>query len=219
MLQENGVCQSQVHEDVDPQNYIRTVFTPYDDGLAAYIALLSGAKKSIYVATYSMTDKSIVDKLIELKNLRNVQIHILLDFSETQGRSAGSEEAAISALKQAGIEVVTGNSERAHQLMHDKYTVIDDEWVESGSWNYTRAANKQDNVFDIIRSPKRARLFKNNWERMYAVMKAQQTQRERSELFKSISFVLLATAILGLLAVGVILAWQLKRKQKKSTNR
>ncbi len=201
-------CFSEPPAEVDPQDYIQTVFTPYEDGFAAYNAFLDRARKSVYVAGYSFGDKSIVDKLIELKTSRNVDVHVLLDFSQTQGRSASSETSLINALRQAGIEVIAGSSEKSHQLMHDKYTIVDDEWVESGSWNYTRSANKQDNVLDIIKSMKRARLFKANWDRMYPIMKAQQIQRDQDALLKGIW--LIVAGILALFFI-VVCAFVIRR--------
>jgi phosphatidylserine/phosphatidylglycerophosphate/cardiolipin synthase-like enzyme len=192
----------------DPQDYIQTIFTPYEDGLAAYTKFLDRSRKSIYMAGYSFGDKSIVDKLVELKTTRNVEVHILLDFSQTQGRSASAEAPMIDSLRRAGIEVIAGSSEKSHQLMHDKYTVVDDLWVESGSWNYTRAANKQDNVLDIIKSPKRAKLFRANWDRMYPVMKAQQMQRDETAFLKTASFVLAGMFILLFLIAAAFAIWR-----------
>jgi len=162
----------------DPQDNIKTVFTPYEDGIANYLAFLDKAQRSVLIADYSFTDPRIVDKLIELKTGRKqVDIHLLLDLSQTQGRSGEHEQAQIERLRAAGIEVVIGTAEKAHAIMHDKYTVIDGEWVESGSWNYTKSANDQANVQDYIRSKTRAKLFSDNWQRMYRFMKAQESQR------------------------------------------
>ena len=55
---------------VDPQDYIETVFTPYQSGLAAYLNFLDGTKHSLRIASYSLTEESITDKLIELQKAR-----------------------------------------------------------------------------------------------------------------------------------------------------
>src|SRR5262249_5280297 len=144
---------------VDPQDNIQTVFTPYDDGIGNYLSFLDRANESVYIADYSFTDPRIVDKLIELKTKRKVDVHLLLDLSQTQGRSGDHEKAQIDRLKAVNIEVVVGTSEKSHAIMHDKYTVVDGVWVESGSWNYTKSANDQANVQDYVRSQKRATLF------------------------------------------------------------
>lgn len=163
--------------DVDPQDHIQTVFTPYEDGLDAYLNFLDRAHKSVHIAAYSYTDPRVTDKLIELKTKRTVTVRILLDLSQTKGWSGPSILAQAERLRAAGIEVVFGTSEKSKDIMHHKYTVIDGIWVEDGSWNYTKAADDQANVQNYIRSPKRAKLFLENWERMYRFMKAQEAQR------------------------------------------
>ena len=55
-------------------------------------------------------------------------------------------------------------------------------WKAEGGWNYTRLANSEDNFLDIVRSPKRARLFKSNWEHMYPIMKSQELARAAQAL-------------------------------------
>lgn len=160
--------------DVDPQDYIQTVFTPYESGIDNYLAMLDRAKRSVFIADYAFTDPRIADKLIELKTKRNVEIRILLDKSQTEGRTGDLEKKLIARMRACGIEVLCGTSEVKHALLHCKYTIVDELWTESGSWNYTKAANDQNNTLDFIKSKKRARLFRDNWERMHRYVKTQQ---------------------------------------------
>lgn len=170
--------------EVDPQVYIQSVFTPYQDGIGSYLEFLDKANQSVRIAGYSFTDDRIVNRLIELKTKRGVDVRVLLDYSQTKSSREDKEPALIERLRAAQIEVVVGTSEKSHQLMHDKYTIVDGLWVQSGSWNYTYSANKQANEFDIIRSPKRGKLFLANWNRMYGFMKEQErhTVGERGRL-------------------------------------
>jgi phosphatidylserine/phosphatidylglycerophosphate/cardiolipin synthase-like enzyme len=164
--------------DVDPQDYIETVFTPYQNGLERYLEFLDGTKKSLRIASYSFTEKSITDKLIELKGRGVKDIVVLVDKSQTLSGGRGKtgthyQQEQVQRLRDAGIEVVIGTSSKSGQIMHLKITIRDGDWVEDGSWNYTASANKQDNNLNFARSPKRARLFLANWQRMYDFMKAQ----------------------------------------------
>jgi len=160
--------------DVDPQDYIETHFMPYESGLDAYLKFLDGTRSSLRVAVYALTEPKIVDKLIELKQDRKIKdIIVLLDKSQTVSRSGQYEQALIKRLRDAGIEVVIGTSEMKHNIMHLKMTVRDGLWVEDGSWNYTKSANTQANNVNIIKSPKRAKLFLSDWQRMYDFMKTQ----------------------------------------------
>jgi|GEM_PF-494647 len=160
--------------DVDPQDYIETHFMPYESGLDAYLNFLDGTRSSLRVAVYALTEPKIADKLIELKQDRKIKdIIVLLDKSQTVARSGPYEQALIKRLRDVGIEVVIGTSEVKHNIMHLKMTVRDGVWVEDGSWNYTKSANSQANNVNIIKSPKRAKLFLSDWQRMYAFMKTQ----------------------------------------------
>ncbi len=149
---------------VDPQNHIATVFTPYDDGLSEYLRLLDRAQHSVHIAAYSFTHPAITDKLIELKEKRGVTVRVILDLSQSRN---SHEQAQIERLRRAGIEVVIGKSAAYGQIMHHKYTIVDGLWVYSGSWNFSKSANKQANFLDFIGSPRRARLFLKNWQQMY----------------------------------------------------
>lgn len=149
---------------------IETVFTPYQDGLGAYLKFLDRAKKSIQIACYGFTEPQIVDKLIELKQSRGVKIQLVLDRSQSRGQY---QKEQILRLRQAGIEVIIGSSEKSGQIMHNKFTIIDAEWVEDGSWNYTRSADKQANTQNYVQSAERAHLFGEYWMRLYRFMSSQ----------------------------------------------
>lgn len=154
---------------VDPQDYIETVFTPYEDGKAAYLAMLDRAEHSVRVAAYSFTQDEITDKLIELKTgSRKVDVKVILDLSQSGN---ADEQGQIARLRKAGIEVVIGKSAAYGQIMHHKYTVVDGIWVYSGSWNSSDSANKQANTLDFVKSRSRAKRFMDNWDRMYQFMK------------------------------------------------
>lgn len=153
--------------------HVRSVFTPYEDGLANYLEFLDTAKKTVHVAGYAFTDDRIVDKLVELQRDRGVKVHVLLDRSQTLGWSAPKERAAIIALRAAGAEVVIGTSEKSSEIMHHKFTVVDAIAVQDGSWNYTKAANKQANLLNFQVNPERAQLFLKHWKRMHDFMVTQ----------------------------------------------
>jgi phosphatidylserine/phosphatidylglycerophosphate/cardiolipin synthase-like enzyme len=158
------------HHGASQKSEIHTVFTPYEDGLEAYLGFLDEAKSTVHIATYAFTEMRIVEKLIELRS-RNVSVYVLMDRDQTRGWSADSERKVIEALKAAGAEVIIGNSEKRSEIMHNKFTVIDGIAVEDGSWNYTKAANYQANVLNFHHNPYRAGKFLAVWHRMHDHMK------------------------------------------------
>lgn len=155
---------------IDPQDYVQTVFTPYEEGLSSYLGFLDKAKSTVHIAGYGFTEENIVDKLIDLKNSRKVTVRLLLDRRQSKGPY---QKPAIERLKQAGIEVIIGTSERSGQIMHHKFTVVDGLYVQDGSWNYSKSADKQANLLNFINSQRRAKLFLSYWERMYSHMSQQ----------------------------------------------
>lgn len=152
---------------------VRSVFTPYEDGIGNYLAELDKAHKSVHVAAYAFTDPRISDKLVWLAKNRGVKIYAVLDQSQTRSRTAGSERKMIEALRAVGAEVWVGTSEMKHEIMHNKFTVIDGHIVEDGSWNYSKSANFQGNVLNFIDDYDRAQKFIAYWNRMAAFMKTQ----------------------------------------------
>lgn len=155
--------------DVDPQPYIRTIFTPDESGLEAYLAFLHRARTSVTIACYGFTEPQVVDKLIELHK-RNVKVRIVLDRSQSHGKYQVEQ---VKRLLDAGIDVVIGTSTKSGQIMHNKFTIVDGLIVEDGSWNYTRSADKQSNVLNFVQSKSRAQLFQKQWDKMHDFMSKQ----------------------------------------------
>jgi len=137
-------------------------FTPYDDGLSPYLALLDKAKQTVHIAIYGFTEPAITEKLIELHR-RGVQVNLIVDRSQSRGKA---QLMQIRKLQLAGVDVCIGTSAVHGQIMHNKLTIVDDRYVEVGSWNYTRSATRQSNVLMILDSPALAERFMDNWQRI-----------------------------------------------------
>ncbi len=125
--------------------------------------LLGLAKHYAYVAVYSFTSELLADVLIELKN-RGVDIKVVIE--EQQANIMGSE---YERLKSAGVDVkIDGNP----YLMHHKFVVIDDQFVITGSYNWSAAAeNRNDENVVVINGEEVARLFKAEFERVWSEAK------------------------------------------------
>ena len=102
------------------------------EALARILQLINHAKKTINIASFTLTHPLICDALISAKN-RNVDLNIVLD-----GYSAkGASRKALEQLRTQGIAVRA--SQGAH-LLHHKLCVIDQEILITGSANWTKAA-------------------------------------------------------------------------------
>lgn len=95
------------------------------------VRLIDKAKGSIDIAIFSFTNRKIADALIRAKR-RGVRVRVVMDKSNISNRFS-----VLPLLERAGIPVRIWLKQG---LMHDKYAVIDDEVVETGSFNYTNSA-------------------------------------------------------------------------------
>ncbi|HVU59728.1 MAG TPA: phospholipase D-like domain-containing protein [Candidatus Saccharimonadales bacterium] len=143
-------------------NTRKTYFSPQDDTLRAFLAFIQSAGHRIRIADYSFNLDPLVDILIA-KQKAGVDVQLVLDRSQSAGVS---EKPEIKKLDKSQVPFVVGTSSR-HKIMHNKFTIVDDAWVQSGSWNYTNAASDEDNFFDIEHSIDRARVFTTDWQKMY----------------------------------------------------
>lgn len=103
----------------------------------ALLALINGAKISIYASIYSLTLASARDALIAAAR-RGVTLTIVADASE-----AATSTSLVPQLVAAGLNVRVWGSE--WRLCHAKLGVFDGKTVCLGSWNWTNAA-EVDNV-------------------------------------------------------------------------
>jgi phosphatidylserine/phosphatidylglycerophosphate/cardiolipin synthase-like enzyme len=125
-----------------------------DDALAQAIR---GARFSVDAAIYHLNLWSIRDALIAAHQA-GVQVRVVTE-------SDNMDEVEIQDLRQAGIEVL---GDRRESLMHNKFVVIDDLDVWTGSMNFTiNGAYRNDNNLIHIRSSKLAENFTTEFEEMF----------------------------------------------------
>ena len=149
-----------------PPIAVETYLTPYDDVEGRFLQFLDQAKNRCYIASYSITNPEIINKLIQLHD-RGIDVEVLTDKTQAAGKK---EQIALAILAEDHIPVFAGRSV-AHALMHCKFCVIDDHLVEDGSWNFTVSANKEDNILNFIDSKPRAARFLTYWLKIQRDMK------------------------------------------------
>lgn len=96
------------------------------------VAFIDRAQKTLDVADYDFDLQNVADAMVRAKN-RGVRVRMVTD-SDTLLNKDERVQAAFRTLRSAGIPIV---DDRRPAIMHDKFTVMDGEWVETGSWNYT----------------------------------------------------------------------------------
>lgn len=97
--------------------------------MAEILKTLNGARKSIRVSMFVFTLDMLADFLIFLKSKRSIFVEILTDRCKRG-------DSQIAKLMKAGIEVRWNTK----ALMHDKYCIVDQRILISGSANWSHPA-------------------------------------------------------------------------------
>jgi phosphatidylserine/phosphatidylglycerophosphate/cardiolipin synthase-like enzyme len=106
-------------------------FTQKDDCKQVLMDLIKNGKKSIFFAYYKITDKKFISAFIKATK-RGLKIEGIVDAA-----SIANGDANIKQLKDNGIKVEVMNKSITGDigLMHNKFIVIDEEIVVTGSMN------------------------------------------------------------------------------------
>lgn len=140
-----------------PVAQIRVFFTPGNTVETAIAEVIAAARQRILVQAYSFTNPLIVQALAEAKS-RGVNVVVVLDKSNRTQRYSAADFTAHS-----GIETLI---DAKHAIAHNKVMIIDDQIVITGSYNFTRAAEKSnaENLV-IIESGPIAEKYVRNWQK------------------------------------------------------
>lgn len=143
-----------------PPPRIAVGFSP-GDAEALVARTIDGARASIEVAAYSFTSRPVAMALLRAK-ARGVTVRIVADRSQRTARYT-----SIRFLARQGVPVRIDSN---YSIMHDKFLVVDGRTVETGSFNYTRAAQfrNAENVVVIVDAPAVAAVYAREWQRLWA---------------------------------------------------
>ena len=136
-------------------------FSPEGSAARLVDRVIDSAQKSIRLAGYNFTSPDVVRRLIAAKR-RGVEVAVVVDArSNLQEDRFGKGRAALNLLAQAGIPVRTVDA----YLHHDKYILIDDATLQTGSFNYTAAAARynSENVLVLRNCPDIAQAYRKHW--------------------------------------------------------
>lgn len=134
-------------------------FSPEGSAQKAILSLIKSAQKEIRLSAYSFTSPEVVSALIAAKR-RGVDVKLVVDYKSNTGKSSIS---AMNLIGNAGIPIRTIDKYAIH---HDKFIVVDEASVETGSFNYSRAANvyNSENAIVLYNMPQVADQYLLHWE-------------------------------------------------------
>ncbi len=151
-----GASAAEKHVQIcfsDPERIRRGIPQP-EEQLIRYINLSS---RSFDGAFYDISSMRIADALVRASK-RGVKVRLVTDSDNLSG-------GAIEVIMEAGIPVIDDNRSA---LMHNKFAVIDDSIVYTGSTNATdNCAFKNNNNSIIISSHELAQIYDAEFEEMF----------------------------------------------------
>lgn len=143
------------------QPTVQAGFSPEGSALQLVLNTIDAAQKSIRLMGYSFTSPEVSRSLIQAKQ-RGVDVKVVLDWKANNAKgSAGA--AAMNLLVNAGIPVRTVSQ---FKIMHDKVIITDGRNVETGSFNFSRAAarSNSENALVIRDYPVLADTYLQHWQ-------------------------------------------------------
>ena len=134
-------------------------FSLSDNPQKAIINNINQAETFINIAMYTFTDKEIALALISAQE-RDVKVRVYLDRSQI-----GSTYSISRLLVQRGIKVRISTN---NYIMHNKFAVIDNCLLLTGSYNWTASANsRNDENLLLIDDPEIIEIFQNQFVNLW----------------------------------------------------
>ena len=136
---------------------IEVAFSPSGGATDAVVKAIGEAKKTIKVQAYSFTSTPIAKALLSAKT-KGVDVQIILDKSQ--------ESEQYSSLKFFTNNNIPVKIDSDFQIAHNKVIIIDDVNVVTGSFNFTKSAEKNnaENVLIIRGNNELAKKYLDNWQ-------------------------------------------------------
>jgi len=115
---------------------VKVYFSLYDAPELIIIEKIDNAKDFINIAMYTFTDREIAQAIIRAKD-RGVNIKIYLDRSQINAKYSKSRYFINNGIEE-GIRISSNN-----YIMYNKFAVIDNKIVITGSYNWTASAGER----------------------------------------------------------------------------
>ncbi len=131
-------------------------FSPNNGCASKIIDAISKAKANVRVMAYSFTSAPIAKALLEAKK-KGISVEVVIDHSRVRERYS-----EVTFMTNQGIPVYVDDREK---IQHNKVILIDEDVVITGSYNFTKAAEKlnAENLL-LIRSKELARQYLQNFD-------------------------------------------------------
>ena len=139
---------------------VEVAFSPGQTSLNLVLKTITSARKSICMATYSFTQPDVAKALVNAKN-RGIAVMVVSDYDANKNKYTATRYLANN-----GVSVRLNNH---YAIMHNKFIVVDNQTVETGSFNYSQAAVRKnaENVIVFWDNPDIASQYSNECNRLF----------------------------------------------------
>jgi len=136
---------------------INVCFSPEGQCTNGIVSAIDDAKSSILVMAYSFTSLPIAQALIDAYE-RGIDVKILIDKSQSKNKYSH-----FHLFLKKGIPTFI---DQAKGIAHNKTMIIDERYVLTGSFNWSKAANSKnaENIL-LIDDSSLAQIYRENWEK------------------------------------------------------
>jgi phosphatidylserine/phosphatidylglycerophosphate/cardiolipin synthase-like enzyme len=129
------------------------------------VELIDRSRRTLDVAVYEFNLLNIAEAMARAAE-RGVRVRVVTDTDTIEDTRESAVQRALDAVRTADITIV-GDSRRS--LMHHKFAVVDGEWVQTGSSNYTdREVYRNNNNAIVAQSRELAANYTAEFEKMFA---------------------------------------------------
>ena len=136
-----------------------------DDPEGAVVTEMDAATTSISVAIYTFTSANIEAALLNAVP-RGVSVQVVADAGQTYTYT--DQANLLAALSAGGVQVRTADG-FGGGIMHNKFAVVDVKTVLTGSFNYTRSAEyENDENLLVLSDPNLARAYDDAFQDLWA---------------------------------------------------
>ena len=158
--------QPRVVPPAQPDAGVQVLVTRPGDAIrSAALALVDGARRSIVMEMFDLSDRLVLDSLSAAR-ARGVTVRVLLE--PTQAQNVDSKAALTAAGAMARFFTPA-----ASELLHAKLAIVDGGSVLFGSCNWTRSGFNRNHELDLlVRDSRLARIFGARADQDWALMSA-----------------------------------------------
>jgi len=145
---------------------IEVYFSPDDGTLDRLLELVEGAQQSVYFLAYAFTDDDLADALIERAG-EGVAVAGVVDAGQAKSNAGSDYETFLKHGLDIRLDGTPGS-------MHHKVIVIDEQFVVTGSYNFSQnARTRNDENTLVIHSEANAVLFLEEFQRIFSTAQRQ----------------------------------------------